>query len=182
MPYERLNIKNGDVINDYHINYLQDAISKIASDEKDFRERLATMLTRKGIDAASNETFDTLLSKIDSLPNSKEKEPETVWPDIRQNIQSGHIRLLVKTGGTVEFFIQATTAATFIVDWGDGIVTRYYVSSNGLSLKKEILASVGKDVEGQNYKVVTVDISLDMEDGAIRRFQAPGNDNRRNLL
>lgn len=116
MSYKRLNMKNGDVINDYHINYLQDAISKISSEGKNFKERLAVTLTKKGIPSSKDETFDTLMSKIDSLPSSKEQEPETIWPDIRENIESGHIRLLVKTGDWTEFFIQATTAARFIVD------------------------------------------------------------------
>lgn len=116
MSYERLNMKNGDVINDYHINYLQNAISKISSEGKDFKQRLASTLTKKGVVATSDETFDTLLSKIDSLPNNKDKEPETVWPDIRDGIGSGHIRLLVKTGVPLDFFVQATTAATIIVD------------------------------------------------------------------
>lgn len=185
MPYERLNIKNGDVINDYHINYLQDAISTIASDKKDFKERLATMLTRKGVAAASNETFDSLLSKIDSLPNNITREPDTIWPDITKDIKPGHIRLLVKTGAITSFFVQATTAATFRVDWGDGNVVKYYVSENGAWLTKEVLATFGKDVEdeeGRVYKVTTIDISLDTEDGAICKFQAAGDDKRYNLL
>lgn len=181
MPYERLNIKNGDAINDYHINYLQDAISKISSEGKDFKQRLASTLTRKGVDATSNDSFDTLLSKIDSLPNSKEKESETVWPDIRDGIDSGHIRLLVKTGVPVEFYVQATTSARIVVDWG-GTVQRYYLPSDGIWLKNTIDSSAGKIVAGQDYKVAMIDISLDIEDGAIRRFQAPYNDYRHNLL
>lgn len=48
--------------------------------------------------------------------------------------------------------------------------------------KNTIDSLVGKVVSGQDYKVATVDISLDIEDGAICRFQAPGNDCRHNLL
>lgn len=182
MSYKRLNIKNGDVINDYHINYLQDAINKISSEGKDFKERLAITLTNKGIPSSKDETFDKLISKIDSLPNKKEQEPETIWPDIRQNIESGHIKLLVKTGDTVEFFVQATTASIVVVDWGDNTVNRYYISSGGKWISKTITASTGSTVEGENYKVAVVDISLDIENGAINRFQAPSNGNRNNLL
>lgn len=182
MSYERLNMKNGDVINDYHINYLQDAISKIASEEKRFKERLASTLISKGLEASSTDTFDKLLSQIDSLPNSKVKEPETKWPDIRDGIESGHIRLLAKTGDTVKFYIKATKSAVAVVNWGDGDIKRYYIPPEGQWLSKSIVTSAGEHVEGEDYRVAKVDISLDIEDGAICEFKTPGESCRNNLL
>ena len=171
MSYKRLNIKNGDIINDYHINYLQDAISKISSESKDFKENLALILTNKGIKASRDDSFKDLISKVNSLPDYVAQQKEPTWPDIRKNIKSGHIKLLVKTGGPVSFFIQATTPAKFVIDWGDGTVQRCYLNQNGGWIERNIVASSGTAID-ETYNVAEVDISLDTENSAICKFQA----------
>lgn len=54
--------------------------------------------------------------------------------------------------------------------------------AGGLWIKKNIAASAGNSVTGQSYKVAMIDISLDMQDGAISRFQAPSNSYKDNIL
>lgn len=117
MSYQRLNIKNGDIINDYHINYLQDAISRIASEGKDFKEKLALILSNKGILASKEDSFEDLLLKINTLPNYiNQQQQDPVWPDIREDIKSGHIRLLMKAGGPCRFHLVSSSPAQAVVN------------------------------------------------------------------
>lgn len=182
MSYKRLNIKNGDVINDYHINYLQDAISKISSESTNFKERLALILTNKGISATKNDSFEDLLLKVNTLSRCPEVEEETAWPDIRKDIQSKHIKLLFKSGAACGFSLELSSAAYVTVDWGDNTVNKYFLNKSAW-IEKRIDGSAGK-VVSEGYKVVTIDISLDTEDSSIIKFVTDYNhmDTRRNLL
>lgn len=183
MSYKRLNIKNGDVINDYHINYLQDAISKISSEGKDFKERLAYVLTDKGIPAKKEDSYKDLLLKVNQLSNYPQAQTETAWPDIRQDIQSKHIRLLFKSGAACKFNLELSSSAQVIIDWGDNTTVNKYTLNKSGWIDKRIDASAGQSIS-DGSKVVVIDISLNTEDSSILRFNIDGNhtDTRNNLL
>lgn len=183
MSYKRLNIKNGDVINDYHINYLQDAISKISSEGTDFKERLAYVLTDKGISATKEDSYKDLLLKVNKLSHYPQAQEETVWPDIRQDIQSKHIRLLFKSGAACKFNLELSSSAQVIIDWGDNTTVNKYTLNKTGWIDKRIDASAGQTTS-DGSKVVIIDISLNTEDSSILRFNIDGNhtDTRNNLL
>lgn len=126
--YEKISLTNGDILNDYHLNHLQEGILNIEKESKNFRAKLIKILKAKGIPCSADESFDILAQKVNYLngsyvPNDSDgEEGENPAIDIRETVKSGQIQILFTdiTTGHAEFRLWTGDGSQYSVDWGDG--------------------------------------------------------------
>ena len=125
--YEKLNLTEGDVLSDFHINHLQEGILNIEKDAKRFRQSLIKILEAKGISCSEDESFDTLSQKVNLLngayvPNDEEGEEPQGLIDIRKEVKSGQVKLLFTNiqHGMADITFWTRDNSQYMVDWGDG--------------------------------------------------------------
>lgn len=175
--YEKLLLKNGDALNDFHINHIQEGIGKIDKDLDLFKEKVVKILKGKGVPASKNESLDELSQKINYLgtgyiKNDSDNGELIEEIDIRETVQSGQIQLLCSdvTSGYVEILVWTKNGTQYSVDWGDGNVEFY---GNGAVATHQYVSGIGGSPYLEANTQWTATIKAD--GNVIRRFLTRGN-------
>lgn len=154
--YEKINLVNGDVLNDYHLNHLQEGILNIEKESKTFREKLIKILKAKGIPCSKDESFDLLAQKVNYLngsyvPNDSEGEEgeENSAIDIRKTVKSGEIQIVFTDiqHGKANIALWTKDSSQYSVDWGDGTSGIY---NNGETAEHQYVKGVGGEPLGES--------------------------------
>lgn len=129
MNYEFLNLKDGDVLTSEHINHLENGILELSSKAKYMKETMVNILGDKDIPASTDEELSEILRKFTYLrnPSMQEYEYSADLIDIKSDIESGTIRMVLTDQNAVKFKVMATNG--FVIDWGDGKTNTYNSTS-----------------------------------------------------
>ena len=176
--YEKINLVNGDVLNDYHINHLQEGILNIEKDAKKFRQTLIKILKKKGIPCSEDESFDLLSQKVNYLngayvPNDSEgEEGENELIDIRKTVKSGQIQIVFTDAqhGKADITCWTNDGSQYSVDWGDGTSGIY---NNGEQATHQYIKGVGGQPYGESNTQWVATISC--QGNQIYRFRQLNN-------
>ena len=121
MPYDSLNLIDGDVLTSDHIRHIEGGLRDIENNIDSMRISLINILKDKGVYKPEDTSFEDLYREITYLqkPVIPDYEYSEEVADIR-NVESGKIKIVFNdsNGGAVGFRIAATTGV--IIDWGDG--------------------------------------------------------------
>lgn len=155
--YTRLGLTNGDTLSDIHLDHIESGILDIENDVKGFKEKVAKIVTAKGVSATSDDSLNDLTYKINQLSGAVSHEYDCgELIDIRETVQSGQIQMVCtdKGDGRVNFNVWTTDGSQFVVDWGDGTVERF---NNGATANKYYRKGGGQPYkEGETQYVCTI--------------------------
>lgn len=155
--YTKLGLVNGDTLSDSHLQHIEEGILSIEEDVKNFKEKVAKIVTAKGVPATSDDSLNDLTYKINQLSGADTHDYDCGdLIDIRETIQSGQIQMVCtdKGDGRVNFVIWTEDNSQYIVDWGDGTVERY---NSGSYANKNYRKGGGRPYkEGETQYVCTV--------------------------
>lgn len=122
--YNKLHLKNGDVLSDIHLNHLENAIDEIVEETSEFKNKLIDIATAKGLAINEEMSFNDIANQINLLGariyHNHDVENELI--DIRETCPSGCIQLVCTDEGTgrVRFTVWTSDNSQYSVDWGDG--------------------------------------------------------------
>ena len=158
MSYKRLSLTNGDILSESHLMHIEDGVDSIINESVKFKEKMATILSSKGITAHKDETLDQIAYKINQLGaailHNDEVEEELI--DIRETCPSGFIQMVYtdERNANASFAVWTKDKGSFIVDWGDGSSNTYV---NGATANHTYQVGRGAPFKGSNTQfVVTI--------------------------
>lgn len=155
--YKKLGLINGDTLSDSHLDHMEEGILNVENNVKDFKEKVAKIVSAKGVSATSDDSLNDLTYKINQLSGAITHDYDCgELTDIRQTIQSGQIQMVCtdKGDGRVNFAVWTEDNSQYIVDWGDGNVERY---NSGSYANKYYRKGGGKPYkEGETQYVCTI--------------------------
>lgn len=145
--YTRLGLANGDTLSDIHLDHIESGILDIENDVKGFKEKVAKIVTAKGVPATSDDSLNDLTYKINQLSGAEVSDYDCGdLIDIRETIKSGEIKMICTDKGNarVNFAVWTEDGSQYVVDWGDGTTQRF----NSGAVANKVYAKGG----GQPYK------------------------------
>lgn len=170
--YTKLNLTNGDVLSDMHLNHIEEGITNIEQDVNEFKKKVSQIVSSKGIPTQETESLNDIVYKINQLSNNVSHEYDCGdLIDIRETIESGTIKMVCtdRGDGRVGFTVWTKDNSQYVVDWGNGEVTRH---NSGSGVTKYYRKGGGQPYEeGVTQYVCTIS----SENGnQIKRFQITG--------
>ena len=158
MSYSRLSLTNGDVLSEAHLIHMQDGIDDVVKEANLFKEKMAKIISSKGVPTDKNDTLDQIAYNINQLGpaivHNDEVEAELI--DIRKTCETGQIQMIFTDERTrnANFTVWTRDKGTYVVDWGDGTSNTY---ANGGQATHTYTLGKGKPFNGTNTQfVVTI--------------------------
>lgn len=174
MSYRRLSLANGDIFSESHLIHLEDGVDNVVNQSLKFKEKMATILSSKGIPAYKDETLDQIAYKINQLGtaivHNDDVDEELI--DIRETCPSGCIQMVYSDERTANaaFAVWTKDKGSYTVDWGDGSSNTY---ANGANANHTYKLGSGAPFKGSNTQfIVTIRAS---GGNVIERFKVNGD-------
>ena len=174
MAYNRLQLSQGDVLSDVHINHMEDGIDNVVKQSDVFKKKMASIVSAKGIPTYETDSLDKIVHNINLLgvAVTHNDEVDENMIDIRKTCPSGCIQLLCSDERTarVRFTVWTLDSKAYTVNWGDGTSNTY---NNGQLADHTYRLGTGQSFKGSNTQFVATISALG--GNVIYRFQAYDN-------